>query len=69
MAIPYVIQWFDGVPEQLRAGMLIFWPDGVELIGSVEEGVIPEPDCGIIRWAWAIKPSELEWAISMASRR
>lgn len=69
MAIPHVFQWYQGAPDKLQAGMLIDCEGHIELIGSVEDGVAPEDDYGIIRWCWAIKPSELEWAVSMANRR
>lgn len=69
MAIPHIFQWNQGAPEKLRAGMLIDCEGNVELIGSIEDGVSPEDDYGITRWCWAIKPSELDWAISMANRR
>ena len=68
MTIQRVIEWHEGAPEKLEAGMFVQWSDGFDLIGSVEDGVIPDVDSGIIRWATLIKPHELTWAASMAKR-
>lgn len=68
MAIPHVIQWHEGAPEKLEAGMLIQWEDtDIELIGSVDDGSSVSRN-EVLRWAWAIKPHELTWAASMAKR-
>lgn len=70
MAIPHIFEWYQGAPEKLQAGMLVDWASsGIELIGTIDDHSFVEKDSGITRWCWAIKPSELDWAISMANRR
>lgn len=75
MTIPHVIEWHEGAPEKLEAGMLVEWGGvKVELVGHVNirlsfDGIFPDwKDC-VTRWAWAIKPHELTWASDMAKRQ
>lgn len=67
MAIPHVIEWHEGAPENPQAGMLVQWHDGsIDLAGTDSDFDHWDK---VLRWAWAIKPHELTWAASMAKRQ
>ncbi|MGG4646022.1 hypothetical protein [Pseudomonas aeruginosa] len=64
------VQWNEGAPEKLQAGMLI------EIIGKpifLVGGPIDSPAFThsfkkIKRWAWLIQPHELAWLEDMANK-
>jgi hypothetical protein len=66
------LEWFDGAPEKAEEGMVIVGktPDGdiITLLIGYQGLEIDEPtrkQC--IKWAWLIKPHELDWLASMAT--
>lgn len=78
------LEWFDGAPEKLEPGMMVFVGGQLNkalMIGHVDaagHSSLDSPDDRInlphnmrpliIRWAWVIKPHELEWAADMAGK-
>lgn len=75
-----VVDWMEGTPQRLEAGMLVQWHDGqVSLIGHYDERMSVElldgePDLAlelgeIVRWAWMVKPHELEWVAAIGARK
>ncbi|WP_334181046.1 hypothetical protein [Pseudomonas nitroreducens] len=73
------VQWNEGAPAELEAGMLLQNQRGEQiLIGDCD--VFGSPDRGFrdeevdilastTRWAWLIQPHELNWLEDMASRK
>lgn len=79
------VQWNEGAPEQLEAGMILCNERGNTLIvGDVD--IFGSPDIldslngtnrdeeekvleAVTRWAWLIQPHELNWLEDMASRK
>ncbi|HIE0453198.1 hypothetical protein H2O01_29235 [Pseudomonas aeruginosa] len=64
------VQWNEGAPKELKAGMLLEYADGlVSLIGTNFE---QSPDRSVFavakRWAWLIQPHELAWLEDMANK-
>ena len=60
------LEWFDGMPKEFEPGILVQWHDGsVELSGH--DSTYENWD-KVKRWAWVIKPHELEWAADMAGK-
>lgn len=61
------LDWQDGRPEQLEVGMIVDDKDyGFVLIGDANKWYSPDAgghmyEPGIKRWAWLVKPHELEW--------
>ena len=60
-------EWFDGAPEKLEPGMVISHEDydGFLLVGHAS---IFHSSLRVKRWAWVIKPHELEWLEDMAGK-
>lgn len=73
------LEWFEGAPAQFEPGMYIETTGGVFcLIGHCDaagasslNGPDDRVDCRypevIKRWAWLVKPHELEWLEGMAT--
>lgn len=72
------LQWIEGSPADFQAGMLVQWDDGVvSLVGHFDETVSQDTSglieiagalAGVNRWAWLIKPHELDWLQAMAPK-
>lgn len=68
------LQWNEGAPDKLEPGMLVQEESGFcGLIGhSLTEGdpsMVEEWfELEVKRWAWVIKPHELEWSADMAGK-
>lgn len=60
------LDWQDGAPENPEAGMVLEWHDGSVSIIGTEESVQGWNHAN--RWAWLIKPYQLEWLQDMAKR-
>ena len=74
------VDWNEGEPVALEAGMIVQWHDGqVSLIGHYDERMSVEllegePDLAlelseVVRWAWLIKPHELDWLGAIGVRK
>ncbi|HCE6051117.1 hypothetical protein AAER32_21975 [Pseudomonas aeruginosa] len=74
------VEWHEGAPEKLEAGMLVEANDTkspdyrIRLVGDVlpdeatDGGECPPLLDHIKRWAWLIKPQELAWLEDMANK-
>jgi hypothetical protein len=64
------LEWFDGSPDKLEPGMFFQHKDyeGGFLIGHGDGFGWLTDFSRIVRWAWVIKPHELEWAADMAGK-
>jgi hypothetical protein len=69
MSIQHVINWIEGPPDEIVAGMALITKSGIALVGKFDEGLNPSTFGDITRHAQLIKPYELEWALSMATKR
>lgn len=79
MTIPHVIEWHEGAPDKLEAGMYLQWSDGqLTLVGDCDFELSYGPASkdemansmdAVVRWTRLIKPHELTWAASMANRQ
>jgi hypothetical protein len=74
MSIQHVINWIEGPPDEIVAGMAIVNDAGIMLIGSKDAAGESVEDMEfnygkITRHAQLIKPYELEWALSMTTKR
>lgn len=73
------LEWVEGKPEELIAGMVIQDGNGfILIVGNINEDCSSSPDkfpdggktlSQTVRWAWLCKPHELEWLEDMAKRR
>lgn len=75
------IDWVEGAPDNLCAGMIVMWSCGaVSLAGHIDEACTPPmfemPDDheyivmqDVTRWAWLVKPHELEWIEAIGARK
>lgn len=63
------IQWYEGTPEELHQGMLCEDDEGLYVVGrKMEKNMLGRKPSNIKRWAWIIKPYELEWQQDMIRR-
>ena len=64
------IDWIDGAPDRLQAGMLIEMDDKPMCLigGPIDRPPYTHSFKSIKRWAWVIKPHELDWIADMAQR-
>ena len=59
------LEWFEGEPEELEPGMVVIQEyGGLYLVGDEH----PKFPLSVKRWAWVIKPHELEWLENMAGK-
>lgn len=68
------VQWNEGAPAVLVAGMIIEdEDDGFLVIGDILIDGAPFSESRqapvVKRWAWLIQPHELNWLEDMASRK
>lgn len=65
------VQWNEGAPEKLQAGMLIEMKNKpIFLVGGpIDRPSFTHSFKSIKRWAWLIQPHELNWLEDMASRK
>lgn len=53
------IEWTEGAPDQLEAGMVVRIADGKPYI--IGHFCKPSENAYITHWAWLIKPYQLSW--------
>lgn len=73
------IDWVEGAPSRLEAGMVVQWSDDIcAIVGHLGENTDGTWDDGeynarisiyIQRWGWLIKPHELEWIEAIGVRK
>lgn len=62
------LEWNDGAPEKLQAGMILEYQPGFMSIVGSEFCVTLDSSTFVhaSRWAWLIQPYQVEWLESMA---
>lgn len=74
------VDWVEGQPDGLKAGMIVMWSSGdCSLVGHIDEqmnvpsweydGQVDSLMVDIQRWAWLVKPHELEWIEAIGARK
>lgn len=72
------LEWFDGAPERFERGMVLENRGGtIVLVGDIDEemcigaapeGILAQAMDNVERWAWLVRPHELDWLEDMARK-
>jgi len=58
------IDWIGGEPERLVTGMILQTPDGLVIVGHINEYgdcfASSDDEIKVTAWGWIVKPYELE---------